>query len=73
MSDMKKWEERLSPAVCSIAPSGIRKFFDIAATMDDVIAFVEALREEFNRCDFYCSFEMDEDGVLTKLSYYYIP
>ncbi len=38
MSDMKKWEERLSPAVCSIAPSGIRKFFDIAATMDDVIS-----------------------------------
>ena len=38
MSDMKKWEDRLSPAVNSIAPSGIRKFFDIAATMDDVIS-----------------------------------
>lgn len=38
MSDTKKWENRLSPAVRSIAPSGIRKFFDIAATMKDVIS-----------------------------------
>ncbi|MBQ8648472.1 MAG: aminotransferase class I/II-fold pyridoxal phosphate-dependent enzyme [Clostridia bacterium] len=28
----------LSPKVTAIAPSGIRKFFDIAATMDDVIS-----------------------------------
>ncbi|MGN0525892.1 MAG: pyridoxal phosphate-dependent aminotransferase [Acutalibacteraceae bacterium] len=28
----------LNPAVCDIKPSGIRKFFDIAATMDDVIS-----------------------------------
>lgn len=32
------WNERLSPAVKSIAPSGIRKFFDIAAKMKDVIS-----------------------------------
>ncbi|WP_041914583.1 aminotransferase class I/II-fold pyridoxal phosphate-dependent enzyme [Selenomonas ruminantium] len=32
------WEQRLSPAVNAIAPSGIRKFFDIAAQMDDVIS-----------------------------------
>lgn len=29
---------RLSPAVQAIAPSGIRKFFDIAAKMEDVIS-----------------------------------
>lgn len=33
-----KWEERLSPAVNALAPSGIRKFFDIAAEMEDVIS-----------------------------------
>lgn len=38
MSETSKWENRLSPAVRSIAPSGIRKFFDIAATMKDVIS-----------------------------------
>ena len=32
------WQERLSPAVNAIAPSGIRKFFDIAAKMHDVIS-----------------------------------
>ena len=35
---MKKWNEILSPAVQNVAPSGIRKFFDIAAEMDDVIS-----------------------------------
>ncbi|SFT49520.1 aminotransferase [Selenomonas sp. GACV-9] len=32
------WADRLSPGVNAIAPSGIRKFFDIAAQMDDVIS-----------------------------------
>ena len=32
------WQERLSPRVNAIAPSGIRKFFDIAAQMEDVIS-----------------------------------
>lgn len=32
------WENCISPTVNSIAPSGIRKFFDIAAEMDDVIS-----------------------------------
>ena len=32
------WDDKLSVAVNSIAPSGIRKFFDIAAKMDDVIS-----------------------------------
>ena len=35
---MSKWNDRLSPQVRSIAPSGIRKFFDIAAKMEDVIS-----------------------------------
>ena len=32
------WSDRLSDTVNSIAPSGIRKFFDIAAKMEDVIS-----------------------------------
>lgn len=34
---MNKWEKELSDAVNHVPPSGIRKFFDVAATMDDVI------------------------------------
>ena len=37
MAEMN-WNDRLSPAVNAIAPSGIRKFFDIAAQMEDVIS-----------------------------------
>lgn len=33
-----KWSDRLSPVVKSIPPSGIRRFFDIVAEMDDVIS-----------------------------------
>lgn len=32
------WDSRLSPGVKAIKPSGIRKFFDIAAQMEDVIS-----------------------------------
>ena len=35
---MTEWKERISPAVNAIAPSGIRRFFDIAAEMEDVIS-----------------------------------
>ena len=35
---MTDWKTRLSPSVNAIAPSGIRKFFDIAAEMDDVVS-----------------------------------
>ena len=35
---MIDYSKVLSPKVTAIAPSGIRKFFDIAATMDDVIS-----------------------------------
>ena len=35
---MIDYEKLLNPVVTAIKPSGIRKFFDIAATMDDVIS-----------------------------------
>ncbi len=35
---MIDYSKVLNPKVCEIKPSGIRKFFDIAATMDDVIS-----------------------------------
>ena len=38
MADTMNWDKRLSPGVNAITPSGIRKFFDIAAQMDDVIS-----------------------------------
>ncbi len=38
MKVQRDFKERLSPAVQSIQPSGIRKFFDIAAKMEDVIS-----------------------------------
>ncbi|MBR1695112.1 MAG: aminotransferase class I/II-fold pyridoxal phosphate-dependent enzyme [Selenomonas sp.] len=38
MEARKDWADRLSPGVNAIAPSGIRKFFDIAAQMEDVIS-----------------------------------
>lgn len=38
MNETVDWKNRLSPAVNAIKPSGIRKFFDIAANMEDVIS-----------------------------------
>ncbi len=35
---MTNWNERISPIVKSVPPSGIRKFFDIASEMEDVIS-----------------------------------
>ena len=35
---MMDYDRLLSPAVTALKPSGIRKFFDIASTMDDVIS-----------------------------------
>lgn len=32
------WEARIAPSVRAIAPSGIRRFFDIAAEMEDVVS-----------------------------------
>lgn len=32
------WQSRISPYVNAIAPSGIRRFFDIAAEMEDVVS-----------------------------------
>ena len=33
-----KWADRVSPAVKAIPPSGIRRFFDVAAEMKDVVS-----------------------------------
>lgn len=38
MIETKNWEDRISPAIKAVPPSGIRRFFDIAAEMDDVIS-----------------------------------
>jgi aminotransferase len=38
MSDGFSFESRLADRVLGVPPSGIRRFFDIAATMDDVIS-----------------------------------
>ena len=35
---MTNWNDRISPVVKSVPPSGIRRFFDIASEMDDVIS-----------------------------------
>lgn len=35
---MTNWNERISPAVHAVPPSGIRKYFDIAAEMEDVVS-----------------------------------
>ncbi|WP_407396780.1 aminotransferase class I/II-fold pyridoxal phosphate-dependent enzyme [Anaerovibrio sp.] len=35
---MINWNDRISPIVKSVPPSGIRKFFDIASEMEDVIS-----------------------------------
>lgn len=38
MKEQLDWKRRLSPAVNSIQPSSIRRFFDIASKMEDVIS-----------------------------------
>lgn len=38
MTDNIDWQKRISPVVQAIPPSGIRRFFDIAAEMEDVIS-----------------------------------
>ena len=37
MTENIDWQKRISPVVQAIPPSGIRRFFDIAAEMEDVI------------------------------------
>lgn len=38
MTENIAWQKRISPVVQAIPPSGIRRFFDIAAEMEDVIS-----------------------------------
>lgn len=46
---------------------------NVPATHEDLIAFVQQLYDEEGSADFYCEFEMGEDGVLTKLVYCFFP
>ena len=53
------YEKILSPTVTSIKPSGIRKFFDIAETMDDVISL------GVGEPDFPTPWEIRKAGILS--------
>ena len=46
---------------------------NLPATREDVVAFVEQLRAEGYTVDFYCHFEMNEEGLLTRLTYCHFP
>lgn len=55
-------------------PASIYEIEDnVPATIDDLIAFVQQLHDEQITVNFYCEFEMNEDGVLTKLVYCFFP
>lgn len=41
----------------------------VPATTDDLDAYVDAIRQTNEPISFYCEFEMNEEGVLTKLVY----
>ncbi len=53
------YETLLSPAVCQLKPSGIRKFFDIAETMEDVISL------GVGEPDFPTPWEIRKAGILS--------
>lgn len=64
----------IAPDAVIEMPESIYSIEDnVPATHDDVIAFVEAMREDTGNVDFYCEFEMNEDGVLTMLAYCFYP
>lgn len=46
---------------------------NVPATHEDLIAFVNQMREEQGYVEFYCEFEMNEEGLLTKLAYCFFP
>lgn len=55
-------------------PASIYEIEDnVPATIDDLIAFVQQLYDEQITVDLKCEFEMNEDGVLTKLVYCFFP
>ena len=53
------YQKLLSPTVVGIKPSGIRKFFDIAGTMDDVISL------GVGEPDFPTPWEIRKAGILS--------
>ena len=56
---MMDYEKLLSPVVCEVKPSGIRKFFDIAGTMKDVISL------GVGEPDFPTPWEIRKAGILS--------
>ena len=55
-------------------PASIHEIEDnVPGTIEDLIAFVQQLYDEQITVDFYCEFEMNEAGVLTKLVYCFFP
>lgn len=56
---MMDYGRLLSPTVCEIKPSGIRKFFDIAETMEDVISL------GVGEPDFLTPWEIRKAGILS--------
>ena len=56
---MIDYQKLLSPTVVGIKPSGIRKFFDIAGTMDDVISL------GVGEPDFPTPWEIRKAGILS--------
>ena len=56
---MMNYDKILSPTVCGIKPSGIRKFFDIAESMEDVISL------GVGEPDFPTPWEIRKAGILS--------
>lgn len=56
---MMNYDKILSPTVCEIKPSGIRKFFDIAESMEDVISL------GVGEPDFPTPWEIRKAGILS--------
>lgn len=60
-------------AVIEIPASPFTIEDNVPATQEDLTAFVQQLYEESDNVYFYCEFEMNEAGVLTKLVYCFFP
>ena len=60
---MTNWNDRISPIVKSVPPSGIRKFFDIASEMEDVISLGVG-EPDFDTPENICRYEAEDPAVL---------
>ena len=46
---------------------------NVPATVDELIGYVQAQYDTVGACSFYCTFELNETGALTRLVYCYMP